>query len=102
MKPSIALPLPLATSLSFGCAGDGPPAQGVQINESGTGQFKLEAWADNWFSVSLGATLLVEDSVSITTERSLNAEVLERSAFLDALVARTPRLKRDGDRLVPR
>jgi hypothetical protein len=80
MKPSIALLLPLATSLSFGCAGDGPPAQGVQINESGSGQFKLEAWADNWFSVSLGETLLVEDSVSITTERSFNAEVFSFDA----------------------
>ena len=36
--------------------------------------FKLEAWADNWFAAYLGEDLIVEDSVSITTERSFNAE----------------------------
>ncbi|MBX3052690.1 MAG: hypothetical protein KF753_14500 [Caldilineaceae bacterium] len=36
--------------------------------------FRLEAWADNWFAAYLGDKLLVEDSVSITTERSFNAE----------------------------
>lgn len=33
-----------------------------------------EAWADNWFAMYIGDTLIVEDSVSITTERSFNAE----------------------------
>jgi len=36
--------------------------------------FKLEAWADNWFAAYSGSALIVEDSVSITTERSFNAE----------------------------
>ena len=36
--------------------------------------FQLEAWADNWFATYLGEELIVEDSVSITTERSFNAE----------------------------
>ena len=36
--------------------------------------FKLEAWADNWFAAYLGENLIVEDAVSITTERSFNAE----------------------------
>ena len=36
--------------------------------------FKLEAWSDNWFAAYSGETLIVEDSVSITTERSFNAE----------------------------
>lgn len=36
--------------------------------------FQLEAWADNWFAAYLGEELIVEDSVSITTERSFNAE----------------------------
>ena len=40
---------------------------------AGSGRFKLEVWADNWFSLSLGDTLVVEDPVSITTERSFNA-----------------------------
>jgi len=34
----------------------------------------MEAWADNWFAAYLGESLIVEDSVSITTERSFNAE----------------------------
>ena len=37
--------------------------------------FQLEAWADNWFAAYLVEELIVEDSVSITTERSFNAEM---------------------------
>lgn len=40
----------------------------------GSHTFKLEGWADNWFAAYLGDDLIVEDSVSITTERSFNAE----------------------------
>lgn len=40
----------------------------------GSHQFKLDVWADNWFSAFLGEELLLEDSVSIYTERSFNAE----------------------------
>lgn len=36
--------------------------------------FKIEGWADNWFAAYLGEDLIVEDSVSITTERSFNSE----------------------------
>jgi len=36
--------------------------------------FQLEAWADNWFAAYLGEELIIEDSVSINTERSFNAE----------------------------
>lgn len=39
-----------------------------------TSTFQLEAWADNWFAAYLGDELIVEDSVSITTERSFNSE----------------------------
>ncbi|NOK61587.1 MAG: hypothetical protein GFH27_549311n6 [Chloroflexi bacterium AL-W] len=39
-----------------------------------TSTFQLDAWADNWFAAYLGEELLVEDSVSIETERSFNAE----------------------------
>lgn len=37
--------------------------------------FQMEAWADNWFAAYLGEELIVEDSVSINTERSFNAEI---------------------------
>jgi hypothetical protein len=35
---------------------------------------KAEVWADNWFALYNGETLLKEDSVPITTERSFNSE----------------------------
>ncbi|MEP2618868.1 MAG: YHYH protein [Marinomonas sp.] len=47
---------------------------------SGKHHLKLEAWADNWFTAYIGDQLLVEDSVSITTERSFNAESVSFSA----------------------
>lgn len=34
----------------------------------------VDVWADNWFSFYSGETKIAEDSVSITTERSFNAE----------------------------
>ena len=39
-----------------------------------TGAFAADVWADNWFAMYVGDTLVAEDSVSITTERSFNAE----------------------------
>ena len=47
---------------------------------SGGTTFKMEAWADNWFAAYLEDTLIVEDSVSITTERSFNAETVTFNA----------------------
>jgi hypothetical protein len=35
---------------------------------------KGEVWADNWFALYNGETLIKEDSVPITTERSFNSE----------------------------
>ncbi|MEL0642610.1 PEBP family protein, partial [Pseudoalteromonas aliena] len=37
---------------------------------TGKNNLKLEAWADNWIKAYIGEQLLVEDSVTITTERS--------------------------------
>lgn len=71
MSKSTSLVL-LATFL-LGCSGG-------STTERGSGQFKLEAWADNWFAMYLGDTLVVEDSVSIDTERSFNAEVFSFDA----------------------
>lgn len=47
------------------------------ISESATSapvMFQLDAWSDNWFAAYSGEELIVEDSVSINTERSFNAE----------------------------
>jgi hypothetical protein len=63
-NPSIFL---LISACLYGCSGDAPTARG-------SGRYQLDAWADNWFSMSIDEKLIVEDSVSITTERSFNAE----------------------------
>jgi len=42
--------------------------------------YKIDVWADNWFSAYLDGAPLLEDSVSIKTERSFNAESLQFSA----------------------
>lgn len=57
-----------------------PPGEPEETNlttsagSNGTVTFRMDAWADNWFAAYLDETLIVEDSVSITTERSFNAE----------------------------
>ena len=57
-------------ALQAALAGDGAPPASTAILTP----FQLDAWADNWFAAYLGEELIVEDSVSITTERSFNAE----------------------------
>lgn len=47
-----------------------------QADTTGSVNFQLDGWADNWFAAYLGEKQLVEDSVSITTERSFNAETV--------------------------
>lgn len=83
MKNLITRLLLLATLLTLmaGCGGGPPPGGGngatLNVSEAdttGSVTFRLDAWADNWFAAYLGETLIVEDSVSITTERSFNAE----------------------------
>jgi hypothetical protein len=44
------------------------------IESTGSVTVKADVWADNWFAFYLGENLILEDSVSITTERSFNAE----------------------------
>jgi len=41
---------------------------------SGELTIRGEVWADNWFAFYSGNSLIIEDSVPITTERSFNAE----------------------------
>ena len=48
----------------------------ISNNTKGDKTFKMEAWADNWFAAYLDETLIVEDSVSINTERSFNSEAV--------------------------
>lgn len=60
---------------SSGCRrGGGPPPPRQELGGDGDVTIQADVWADNWFSVYLGDQLLLEDSVSIKTERSFNAE----------------------------
>lgn len=59
-------------TLAAGC-GKGPQPRRV-VATNGTVTIHGDVWADNWFALYLGEELLVEDSVSVTTERSFNAE----------------------------
>lgn len=52
----------------------------AQLEAAETHRYKMDAWSDNWFSAYLDGELLVEDSVSIKTERSFNAETVEFQA----------------------
>ncbi len=66
--------LAAAIALTAAIAGCGPEEGTVNEDIRADDSFLLEAWADNWFAAYLGETLIAEDSVSITTERSFNAE----------------------------
>lgn len=49
-------------------------------DKTGALKIKAEVWADNWFAFYLGAQLIKEDSVPITTERSFNSETFSFDA----------------------
>lgn len=59
-------------ALAPGCGRNPPPRE--DLNTSGSVTIHGDVWADNWFALYVGDALLIEDSVSITTERSFNAE----------------------------
>lgn len=53
--------------------------------------FSADVWADNWFEMRIDGAQVAEDSVSITTERSFNAESFTFDAdrpFVIGLVAK--------------
>ncbi|MCF2905155.1 PEBP family protein [Octadecabacter sp. CECT 8868] len=53
--------------------------------------YAVDVWADNWFEMRIDGELVAEDSVSITTERSFNAESFTFEAerpFVIGLVAK--------------
>ncbi|WP_206537721.1 hypothetical protein [Ilumatobacter nonamiensis] len=49
--------------------------------------FRIDVWADNWSAVHVDGTLVGEDSIPITTERSFNAESFTFEASLPFEVA---------------
>lgn len=63
------------------------PATDVSDAASAEVTFTAEVWADNWFSLSVNGTLVGEDSVPITTERSFNAETITFTASYPLTIA---------------
>ncbi len=57
-----------------------PILENRQTSAIGSGRYRADVWADNWFALYSGTSLVGEDSVPITTERSFNAETI----FFDA------------------
>lgn len=66
-------------------------ASGAQPDIDTANMYSADVWVDNWFSLSVNGVQVAEDSVSITTERSFNAESFTLKAtrpFVLGLVAK--------------
>lgn len=83
----------LAASLALGAL-PGCPAS-TPAGEEGT--YQGEVWADNWSSMSVDGEQVMEDSVSITTERSFNEEVFTFTATRPFVVAATLKDFKEND-----
>jgi hypothetical protein len=55
--------------------------------QADTRDITADVWVDNWFSLSVNGEMVMEDSVSITTERSFNAETATFAVELPAVIA---------------
>ncbi|MEP3048550.1 MAG: PEBP family protein [Roseibium sp.] len=60
--------------------GKGPAVHESSIDSSGAQSVVGEVWVDNWFKLYVNGEPLLEDSVSLKTERSFNAERFEFNA----------------------
>ncbi|MCV0424643.1 MAG: PEBP family protein [Roseibium sp.] len=67
--------------------GKGPDLNESTIKSSGAHQVLGEVWVDNWFKLYINGEPLLEDSVSIKTERSFNAERFEFNADYPMTIA---------------
>ncbi len=91
-EPGTSDPTPAASS--SGGEATGESESGDEESESGddgessseSTLYRGEVWADNWSSFYLGDELIMEDSVSITTERSFNLETFTFEATPPFLV----------------
>ena len=77
MRLSIMTALALA-----GCA-----SINTQNIKADTQSITADVWVDNWFTVYADGELVMEDPVSITTERSFNAETATFSAETPVVIA---------------
>ncbi|MEM9692422.1 MAG: PEBP family protein [Myxococcota bacterium] len=72
----------LPLSLLAGCApsSGSPPSMPPERAKEKAKTFTVDVWADNWFAMYLEDSLVGEDSVPITTERSFNSETFSFDA----------------------
>ncbi len=68
-------------------ATNGTAAAMADVPSGEASTFQIEVWADNWMAVYVNGELVGEDSVSITTERSFNAETFTFKAAYPFTVA---------------
>ncbi len=79
MRHALLAPLILLA----GCGpGSGSDVNQTTVESSGSVSIQADVWTDNWFALYAGDQLILEDSVSITTERSFNAESFTFNADL--------------------
>lgn len=81
MKLIITIVIIILLSFTSSCITKKKPREKEQKVEtikvegtSGELTIRGEVWADNWFVFYSGSSLIIEDSVPITTERSFNSE----------------------------
>jgi hypothetical protein len=74
MNRRLLLPLFLLGLSSALAQTSTPPSSPASAESPQTVTVQAEVWADNWFALYVNGTLVGEDSVPITTERSFNAE----------------------------
>lgn len=65
----------------------GPAVNETPLNVPGSTEIVGEVWVDNWFRLHSNGEMLIEDSVSIRTERSFNAERFTFKADLPLTLA---------------
>lgn len=65
----------------------GPAVNETRLTTQGSIEIVGEVWADNWFRLHTNGDVLIEDSVSIRTERSFNAERFTFKADLPVTLA---------------
>ncbi|MEP3279551.1 MAG: PEBP family protein [Stappiaceae bacterium] len=59
--------------------------------------FSADVWADNWFSLDVNGAQVAEDSVSINTERSFNAESFTFTAERPFVIGLTAKDFKEND-----
>ena len=82
-----ALACAVCLSIMTACAQDATDKVSGGDAKLASGQLTAEVWVDNWFEMYVNGAKVLEDSVSITTERSFNAETATFSAQLPAVIA---------------